>query len=945
MKLQEKTALIFIGLLIILMILVSVFSSIVILSSYADLEQQYTNKDLELAVSRIHDETRTLSAIVSDWGPWDDAYNFVRGTKPDFIEANLAPDTYNNLRINVVIFTNRNGEFVYSGAYNSSSGTMVRVPEDLVSQINLKNPLMNMSDPRSENRGIILLSDHPMIIASRPIVRTDFSGEPQGVVIMGRYLDTAEVERLAELTRPSLGFSRLDDPALPGTLVQDLRQKNQGNAGIVRPLDQNTIAGYALLRDIYGNDALVLSISEPRSIYQQGLTTTMRFIGIILIIGLMFGLAVMILLDRLVLSRLGTLISQVHSIGDHTQESARLEIGGEDEFSGLAREINRMLDTIDSITGKVQASETRFRELSELLPQVIFEMDPTGKILYINKAGAEQFGVSEKKIAEGVSIRDYVSPENYQQLEQGLAAVMAGKQSPGDVYNLKRPDGTVMKAIATTSLIHRDGQIAGFRGIVVDVTERIQLSEQLEESTKLLTGILKASPVGVFQLDESGCVTFVNETFTTISGIPMDTIRGMYWVDILPSEERYRVLAAIDESVRQRKTTATEFRYIHPDGTPYWLYSQTVPIIDNKGGLNGWVGTITDITGQKLAEDALRESEEKYRALTENTPDILFSTDMNGILTYASPQVNKYGYLVDEVVGQYIGMFIHPLDLPQVESNIARELKEGAQFLSRFRIIDKWGTPYWFEEKSTLRLDLSGTPVGLYGILRDVTERKRVEDAIELANRKLNLMNQITRHDILNTITGVLGCVDMARATHSPQEKDQLLEDIRELTRVIQRHITFTREYQEVGVHLPQWQNVNNLIDKVVQNFAKSGLAFYSEFQKTEIYADPLLEKVFYNLIDNAIRYGEKITTISIYPTVADTGFSIVFEDNGAGVPDGQKCEIFKRGVGKNTGLGLFLSAEILAITGITIEENGVFGKGARFEIRIPNGVWRLPKS
>ena len=127
-----------------------------------------------------------------------------------------------------------------------------------------------------------------------------------------------------------------------------------------------------------------------------------------------------------------------------------------------------------------------------------------------------------------------------------------------------------------------------------------------------------------------------------------------------------------------------------------------------------------------------------------------------------------------------------------------------------------------------------------------------------------------------------------------------------------------------------------------MQNFAKSGITFQSEFKYTEVYADPLLEKVFYNLVDNAVRYGEKITTISIYSNISDKGFSLVFEDDGIGVEPGQKREIFKRGVGKNTGMGLFLTKEILAITGISIEENGIYGKGARFEIRIPAGYWRF---
>jgi len=819
MKLQQKTALIFTGFLIVLMIVVSVFSSLVILSSYSDLEQQYTKKDLGQAVTRIEDETRTLSAIVSDWGPWDDSYNFVRGTKPGFIQANLAPETFNNIRVNVIVFAHRNGTLVYAGAYNFSSGRIVPLPEDLVIHLTPESPLLDVSDPRNDKRGIILLSDHPMIIASRPIVRTNFSGEPVGVVIMGRYLDDTEVGRLAGLTRPSLRLSLLNDSALPDPLMQELRDKKTLDGGIVRPLDRDIIAGYAILRDIYGNDALVLSISDPRSIYQQGLTTTMRFIGIILFTGLVFGLAVMVLLDRLVLSRLENLIIQVHGIGDNILGADRLEIGGEDEFSGLAREINRMLDTIDIISRKVQASETRFRELAGLLPQTIFEMDLKGNLLYVNKAGSVIFGTGDEKIRKGENVRDYMVPEDFERMQKGLSRVIAGRKSHGETYHLKKLDGTLMSASVYTGPILRNGSVIGFRGIVIDITERV------------------------------------------------------------------------------------------------------------------------------ILEDELRESGEKYRALTENTPDILFSTDMSGTITYASPQVNRYGFLEDEVIGKSLRVLIHPADIHQVESNLSRDRKEGAQVISQFRMLDKWGTVYWIEEKSSLRLDLSGKPIGMYGILRDVTERKRVEDAIDIANKKLNLMNQITRHDILNTITGLLGCVDMAKATPSPEEKEELLNDIRDLTRVIQRHITFTREYQEVGVHLPQWHNVNDLIKKTVLVFAKSGLTFHTEFEETEIYADPLLEKVFYNLVDNAIRYGETLTTISVYPRVSDKELSIFFEDDGVGVSPSQKHEIFKRGVGKNTGMGLFLTAEILAITGITIEENGISGTGARFEIRIPAGTWRFPRT
>ena len=203
-------------------------------------------------------------------------------------------------------------------------------------------------------------------------------------------------------------------------------------------------------------------------------------------------------------------------------------------------------------------------------------------------------------------------------------------------------------------------------------------------------------------------------------------------------------------------------------------------------------------------------------------------------------------------------------------------------------------------------------------------------------------MNNITRHDILNTITGIYGCVDMAKVANSLEERANLLNEIKDLIKIIQRQITFTREYQEVGVNLPQWQNVNEVIDRALANFEKYGIKFDITLEKMEIYADPLLEKVFYNLMDNAIRYGENISRVSIYSDISEKGLALTFEDNGVGVENGQKSEIFKRGVGKNTGMGLFLTQEILGITGISIEENGVYRKGARFEIHVPPGTFRF---
>jgi signal transduction histidine kinase len=286
--------------------------------------------------------------------------------------------------------------------------------------------------------------------------------------------------------------------------------------------------------------------------------------------------------------------------------------------------------------------------------------------------------------------------------------------------------------------------------------------------------------------------------------------------------------------------------------------------------------------------------------------------------------------------------FVYTGDRTRVSLELHRQIAECTPLVTTFRLVDKWGFIHWIETKSTTNMDVFGKTTGINGVLRDFSDRKRAEEAIVLANKKLNLLNNITRHDILNTITALLGCVDMANATKVPAEREEFLSQIKELTRIIQRQIEFTREYQSVGVNAPSWQNLGEVLNRTIVNFAGSGIMFVGEIENTEVYADPLLEKVFYNLIDNAIRYGEHIRTVRFYYQISDVGLILTCEDDGIGIPDAEKVQIFEQGVGKNTGMGLFLTREILLITGITIRENGRFGQGARFEMLIPNGAFRF---
>jgi len=224
-----------------------------------------------------------------------------------------------------------------------------------------------------------------------------------------------------------------------------------------------------------------------------------------------------------------------------------------------------------------------------------------------------------------------------------------------------------------------------------------------------------------------------------------------------------------------------------------------------------------------------------------------------------------------------------------------------------------------------------------------IREKRLIEEALRQANRKLNLLSGITRHDIKNQLQGLLVYLDRSKESlGDPILMADFIAKEEAIAETIAHQISFTSDYEDMGVKAPAWQNVTSIIKKVITRLPMQNIHVDAGDPDLEMFADPLLEKVFHNLIDNALRYGgEQITTIRVTNREDNENMILVFEDDGKGVSSDDKKQLFTKGFGKHTGLGLYLSREILSITDITISEHGEPGKGARFEITVPRGKFR----
>jgi CheY-like chemotaxis protein len=222
--------------------------------------------------------------------------------------------------------------------------------------------------------------------------------------------------------------------------------------------------------------------------------------------------------------------------------------------------------------------------------------------------------------------------------------------------------------------------------------------------------------------------------------------------------------------------------------------------------------------------------------------------------------------------------------------------------------------------------------------IEDVTEQRRMQTAILMANKKLNLLGTVTRHDTVNQLSVLMGNLEIASMKDPRSPLMKYLRKAIESGENIATILSFSKDYQLMGTHAPSMINVKESCSRGTAMVDAKEVKIHIKTGDLQIFADRMLEKVFLNLIDNSIRHGETVKNIWVSSRPAENGIFVIFEDDGVGVPSSEKEKIFDLGYGKHTGLGLYLVREILSITGISIVESGSEGKGAQFTLLVPDG-------
>lgn len=484
-----------------------------------------------------------------------------------------------------------------------------------------------------------------------------------------------------------------------------------------------------------------------------------------------------------------------------------------------------------------------------------------------------------------------------------------------------------------------------------DITEQKKTEEIIRQTEAQLTNAMDIAQLVEWEEDvESQTFTF-NDQFYSLYGTTAAREGG----NVMPMERYAREFVHPDDlqviaEVMARTTEGTvpevqqvEHRIIRRDGTIRHIIARIKCVKDANGKPVRVYGANQDITERKRMEEALQKKNAELQTIIDNIPDLAWLTDADSRFIAVNRKFSEVVEVNPEnLIGNTCDLCFgrRAAEIFEEENRKVMASKEQAVAEESFINVGQSGSI--FETIRSPILDRSGEVIGTVGIARDITGRKKTEEAVRLANKKLNLLSSITRHDVLNQLTVVLGYLRLAEEQVTDPLLRDYLEKMSKAGEIARRQIEFTREYQEIGVRLPRWQDVRSTILQATKDLTPGLVTLSVDIRDVEVFADPLLEKVFYNTVENALRHGGSITKVKFSAENSDGCLRIVCEDDGTGVPESEKQHIFERRYFNHTGFGLFLAKEVLAITGLSIRETGVPGEGARFELLVPAGVYRL---
>lgn len=631
----------------------------------------------------------------------------------------------------------------------------------------------------------------------------------------------------------------------------------------------------------------------------------------------------------------------------------------------LENRVQQRTEELAQANTSLRHSNHTLQSLIAASPRAIFTLDFNGNVKMWNPAAERIFGWTETEV---INQPNPIVPEDKLEEHNILRqSVLQGTSHPTVELRRQKKDGSSIDiSLSAAPLRDSEGNINGLVAVVADITEQ----KRQEEQVRLLQSVVVNTHDAVLiaeaePIDEQGHrIVYVNEAFTRTTGYTLAEVLGRTPRILQGAKTDRNELNKVRIALSQRKPVTAEVINYRKDGSEFWVEFSIVPVVDKKGCHTHWISLQRDITERKQAEQALRQSEERFRSLIENALDIITILDSDGTISYESPSVEKVlGYQSTELVGKNLLEYIHSDDVTNTLQTFKNIIHSPETTLSiEFRRRHQDGSWRIFEAISQKFIDNAET-VRIVVNSRDITERKRLDEVRlalerekELSALKIRFFSMAS-HEFRTPLSTILAAAQIlencgnaeVEVEKRPRNIQRIQTSVNTMIQLLDDILTINRAETGKLEFNPQILNLEKFCRNFVEELSLSlgtqhSIAFVCQGQCSNAYLDEkLLRSILANLLSNAIKYSPRGGNVNFILNCQLENALLQIQDWGIGIsPADQKrlFEPFQRG--KNvrnipgTGLGLVVVKKCVDLHGGSITITSEAGVGTTTTVTLP---------
>jgi PAS domain S-box-containing protein len=458
------------------------------LGGFIKLEQTAGRENLQRVVNALGQDIAAMDRFTYDRASIDETYEGMLKKSPELLHWLMGKDssgTVQTQRLNFVILLDTSGHIIDSRGYDVANKKVIDIPESLKAHLSMSDPLIQSAALNGKVNGILLLPEGLLLVVCRPVIKPDSNAPAHGFMLSARYLESAgDLKGLEKVTEFPLSVHRLDGEKLPQDFLLARGHLFKNGDTYSQATDEATTAGYALLFDIYGKPALILKAEMPRRLYRQGQISQLYFVSSLAIAGVVFGVVIMVLLEKSVVSRLTTLSKSVSTIAENGDACTRVDCTGNDEISNLGVAINSMLESLQLSIKERQRTEERTQAFLNNIPGIAVVKDKENRILYANEPMLKHYKTTFEAI-QGKTLGEQLPADVAAKIRSSDMEVITAKRSVQSETTIPGPDGISHHWLSCKFPLEDSNGDPLVGTVSINITDRKKAEVELREAKEM----------------------------------------------------------------------------------------------------------------------------------------------------------------------------------------------------------------------------------------------------------------------------------------------------------------------------------------------------------------------------------------------------------------------------------------------------------------------------